>query len=251
MPQYQSSLPDPVAAAERPSRFPRTALWLLLTLAGAGFLLLAGLTSHDRLRLWDTVLLLALRNPADPADPLGPPWLEEAARDVTALGSLSVLTIVTLGALGQLLWARKPDAALLVAVAVLGGTALNTLSKSGFERPRPDLVPHLTRTVTTSFPSGHAMLSAVVFLTLGALLAQAQERRRVGAFFLAYALALTLLVGVSRVYLGVHWPSDVLAGWCLGGAWAAACWLVAEALRRRHARGLAVPADAPVSPVPR
>jgi undecaprenyl-diphosphatase len=109
---------------------------------------------------------------------------------------------------------------------------LSTGLKMGFERPRPDLVPHATQVYTASFPSGHAMLSAVTYLTLGALLSRVQRRRRVKAFFLGLALTLTLLIGLSRVYLGVHWPSDVLAGWCIGAAWASLCWFVALQLQR-------------------
>ena len=136
--------------------------------------------------------------------------------------------------------AGKRGAAFLVVVAVVGGMLLSTGLKLGFERPRPDLVPHGARVYTASFPSGHAMLSAVTYLTLGALLARVQERRRVKAFFIGLAVVLTLLVGVSRVYLGVHWPSDVLAGWCVGAAWAVLvlvrCPAVAGA-RQGRARG--------------
>jgi undecaprenyl-diphosphatase len=110
---------------------------------------------------------------------------------------------------------------------------LSTALKLGFARPRPDLVPHGVRVYTASFPSGHAMLSAVTYLTLGALLARVQPQRRVKAFLLGLAIALTVLIGMSRVYLGVHWPSDVLAGWCGGAAWASLCWFVALQLQRR------------------
>jgi undecaprenyl-diphosphatase len=110
---------------------------------------------------------------------------------------------------------------------------LSTVLKMGFERPRPDLVPHATRVYTASFPSGHAMLSAVTYLTLGALLARVQPNRRLKAYLIGLALCITLLVGASRVYLGVHWPSDVLAGWCGGAAWAALCWFIALQLQRQ------------------
>jgi undecaprenyl-diphosphatase len=141
--------------------------------------------------------------------------------------------MVTVGAVAYLLMARKEATALLVIAAVVGGMMLSTALKLGFERPRPDLVPAGARVYTASFPSGHAMLSAVTYLTLGALLARVERRRRTKAFLLATAVAVVLLVGVSRVYLGVHWPSDVLAGWCVGAAWAALCWFVALQLQRR------------------
>jgi undecaprenyl-diphosphatase len=129
--------------------------------------------------------------------------------------------------------ARKRGAALLVLASVGGGALLSTLLKLSFERPRPDLVPHAVAVYTASFPSGHAMLSAVTYLTLGTLLARIQPRRRLRAYIVAVAVLLTLLVGTSRVYLGVHWPTDVLAGWCLGAAWAMLCWAVALWLQRR------------------
>jgi undecaprenyl-diphosphatase len=122
---------------------------------------------------------------------------------------------------------------LLVIGAVCGGMMLSTALKMGFERPRPDLVPHATRVYTASFPSGHAMLSATAYLTLGALLARVEKLRRIKAFFLGLAVCLTLLIGISRVYLGVHWPSDVLAGWADGAAWASLCWFAALQLQRR------------------
>jgi undecaprenyl-diphosphatase len=182
-------------------------------------------------RTLDRAVLLALRSSQNPADPLGPSWLEEAARDVTALGGNVVLTFVTLATIVYLLMTRKGSAALLVAAAVGGGMLLSTVLKIGFERPRPDLVPHAARVYTASFPSGHAMLSAVTYLTLGALLARFQPSRRLKAFFLAVAVILTLAIGASRVYLGVHWPTDVLAGWCIGAAWAAFCWFLALQLQ--------------------
>ncbi len=181
----------------------------------------------------DSAILLSLRNPQNLADPLGPSWLEEAARDFTGLGGYAVLSMLTAATVIYLLMAGKRGAALLVVVSIVGGTLLSTGLKFGFERPRPDLVPHATRVYTASFPSGHAMLSAITYLTLGALLARVEKRRRVSAFIMSLAIALTLLVGASRVYLGVHWPSDVIAGWSVGAAWAALCWFVALQLQRK------------------
>lgn len=181
----------------------------------------------------DEAVLLALRSPADHADPLGPGWVEEMGRDFTALGGVGVLVLVTLGALGYLLLARRFRAALFTALAVPGGILLSTLMKIGYDRPRPDLVPHEAMVYTASFPSGHAMMSAVTYLTLAALLSRVQPEMRLKAYLLTMALLLTLLVGASRVYLGVHWPTDVLAGWTAGAAWAALCWLAMRWLQRR------------------
>ena len=210
----------------------------LLSLAAVSFFAwafveIAGEVLEGDTTTFDRTLLLALREAENPADPIGPSWLEEAARDVTALGGHVILTIVTLATLAYLLMTRKSHAALLVLAAVGGGMLLSTALKMGFERPRPDLVPHAARVYTASFPSGHAMLSAVTYLTLGALLARVQPSRRLKAFLIGLAVTLTLLVGASRVYLGVHWPSDVLAGWCVGAAWASLCWFVALQLQRK------------------
>jgi undecaprenyl-diphosphatase len=200
-----------------------------------GFIALADEVREGEIRDFDSSILLALRNPADHADPIGPRWLEIAMRDLTSLGSVSVLTFMVAAALGYLLLIRKRGAALLVLVSIGGGTALSSLLKFGFDRPRPDLVAHLVDIHTLSFPSGHAMLSAVTYLTLGALLARVDARRAVKLYILGVAVALTLVIGISRLYLGVHWPSDVLAGWCAGAAWAMLCWLVALVLQRRGA----------------
>ena len=110
--------------------------------------------------------------------------------------------------------------------------ALSQGLKALFGRERPDVALRAVEAMNPSFPSGHAMLSAAVFLTLGVLSAHYVGRKRVKAYVVAAALTATLLVGVTRVYLGVHWPSDVLAGWALGAAWAMACWLAAWAWDR-------------------
>jgi undecaprenyl-diphosphatase len=182
----------------------------------------------------DETLLLTLRTADDSTDPLGPTWVEELARDVTGLGGAGVLTILTLAAAGFLALQRKRWLALYLLAAVASGVIVSTMLKLGFDRPRPDLVPHGQIVYTSSFPSGHSMLSAVVFLTLGTLLASGQRNLRLRAYLIVLAVFLTAVVGVSRVYLGVHWPTDVLAGWTAGAAWALLCWAVAARLRRRH-----------------
>lgn len=185
----------------------------------------------DDVREGDTVafdrsILLFFRNPVDISDPLGPEWLESVMRDFTALGGVAVLVTVTLMVAGFLLLTRKRHAACMVIISVIGGVALSNLLKWGFGRPRPDLVPHATIVYTQSFPSGHAMLSAVVYLTLGVLMARTEAETSVKVYLLSAACMLTLAVGISRVYLGVHWPTDVLAGWAVGASWALMCWLV-------------------------
>jgi undecaprenyl-diphosphatase len=175
---------------------------------------------------FDTMILLAFRDRANISDPLGPPWMEGIMRDFTALGGVAVLTTFTVMVVGFLVLRGKRHAAWMVTFSVIGGILISNLLKWGFARPRPDLVPHATTVYTQSFPSGHAMLSAVVYLTLGALLARTEPDVRIKVYLLAAACALTLIVGASRIYLGVHWPTDVLAGWAMGASWALACWLV-------------------------
>jgi len=182
---------------------------------------------------FDRWVLLALRNPGDPADPIGPAWLEIVYRDITSLGGAAVLTLMTAIVVGFLIVDKKRSAALFVLASVAGGTVLSTILKLAFARPRPDVVPHLVAVSSASFPSGHAMLSAVVYLTLGALLSRVEGPLRLKVYILSVAIVLTLLIGISRIYLGVHWPTDVLAGWCAGAAWATLCWRIALTLQRR------------------
>jgi undecaprenyl-diphosphatase len=181
----------------------------------------------------DEKLLRAMRSASDVSDPIGPRWFEEMARDFTALGSATVLVLVALATATYLLLSQKRHAALFIVVAAGSGQLLSSLFKMGFDRPRPDLVPHGTWVYSASFPSGHAMVSAITYLTLGALLARLHRPPALKAFFLALAIVLTVLVGLSRVYLGVHWPTDVVAGWAAGSVWASLCWLVALAFQRR------------------
>jgi undecaprenyl-diphosphatase len=197
------------------------------------FIEVAEEVAEGETRAFDRWLLLALRNPHDPTDPRGPPWLEEMARDLTALGGTALLSLLSAAVIAHLVLRRKPRAAAFVTASVLGALALSLVLKGVFDRPRPDIVPRLSHVWTSSFPSGHSMLSAAVYLTLGALLARFESNLLLKAHVLAWALLLSALVGLSRVYVGVHWPTDVLAGWAAGAAWASMCWLVARVLQRR------------------
>ncbi|HYE35786.1 phosphatase PAP2 family protein [Methylocaldum sp.] len=223
------------AAGSAVAREFRTLVLMLLAAGGLwGFIELADEVTEGQTHAIDTTILLALRNPADPADPLGPRWLEELFRDFTALGGVGVIVFITLGVAGYLALLRKRGALLLLAIAVSGSLLINTALKLGFDRPRPDLVPHGAYVYTASFPSGHAMLATATYLTLGALLARVLPDRRTKFFVLTMAIVLSLLVGFSRVYLGVHWPSDVAAGWMAGAAWALLWWLLARWLQRER-----------------
>jgi len=180
----------------------------------------------------DLAILMAFRTPGNAADPLGPAWFEEVVRDLTALGSYSFIIIVMAASLGYLLLVRKYALSAVVLIAVLGGIVVSNLLKHGFDRPRPDL-EHAAQVFSPSFPSGHATLSAVTFLTLGGLFTHTSFDWRLKSYFLVVAAFLTIVVGTSRVYLGVHYPSDVLAGWCIGTAWALLCWAGAVWMQSR------------------
>jgi undecaprenyl-diphosphatase len=180
----------------------------------------------------DRAILLALRSPTDLDDPIGPRWFEEMVRDYTAFGAVGVLTFIVLAAIGFMLLQGKYRSTLLIGVAFVGALVLNSLLKFGFDRPRPDLVAPMAYTISPSFPSGHALLAAATYLTIGALLARGQPNRVLKAYLFLLAAVLTFIVGFSRVYLGVHWPSDVLAGWTIGGLWALVCCLMASRLQR-------------------
>ena len=211
---------------------------LIMLFLAAGLVVIFAKITEDllegNLRGFDDAILLALRHPDDPAKPLGPLWLQVAARDVTSLGSPAVLTLITVAALGYLALKRHWRAALFVLISICGGSAVSFAIKDLVQRPRPDFVAAVAQTQTYSFPSGHAFLSAVTFLTLGALLARVQHQGEVKVYLLAVAIAITVLVGISRLYIGVHWPTDVLAGWCAGAAWAILCWLIAERLQAHN-----------------
>lgn len=195
------------------------------------FLEIADEVAEGETRRFDERVLLSLRESGDRDDPVGPGWVEEMARDVTGLGGMTSLTFATLAVAGFFLLQRKWHLAVYVALAVMTGTILSSFLKAGFDRPRPDLVAHGQVVYTASFPSGHSMLSAVTFLTLGAILAGAQKDRAMRIYVLSLAAILTLAVGLSRVYLGVHWPTDVLGGWAAGTGWALLCWAVSRHLR--------------------
>lgn len=210
-------------------------LAMLLVAAGVwGFIALSSEVFEGETQQFDDWAIRALRAPDDPARTIGPRWLEEFGRDMTALGGVGVLMLVSAAVVGYLLLARKFRAMGLVIAATFGAGTLSLLLKLLFDRPRPDIVPHLSYVSTSSFPSGHSMLSSAVYLTLGAILAQLVRRRILKVYFLAVALAVTFLVGVSRVYMGVHYPTDVLAGWMAGLTWAIVCWLVARFLQRKR-----------------
>ncbi len=213
---------------------PTLAAWIVTAAGLCGFLAMAAAAFDLIPHGFDTALLLGLRVAGHPDLAIGPAWLPGAVRDVTALGSTTVLWTAAAAATVFLLIVRQRAKALHLFAAMASGQVLSTLVKLVVHRPRPDIVPHLTVETSLSFPSGHATMSAVAYLTLALLAASALRSRAARLFLFALAVLMIFLIGISRLYLGVHWPSDVMAGWCIGTAWTMLCWLAARRLQRQR-----------------
>lgn len=214
----------------RLSRYEPLLLVMFAALSG-GILLFVYLTGEvleGSTKGFDEAILLALRQPSDLSIPIGPGWLTHAVKDITSLGGTTVLTIMTVLVTIYLLLDRRRAIAIFLLASVLGGWALSAALKLSVARPRPDIVPHLVEVNDLSFPSGHAMVSAVTYLTLAALISGTRRDRSTRIFIVGAGILLTLMIGMSRVYLGVHYPTDVLGGWCAGATWALGCWIIAR-----------------------
>jgi len=206
-------------------------VWIAAAGAAWGFLNIADEVSEGETAAIDRHLLLMLRRPGDPSDPIGPRWVEEFLRDVTALGGFTVLTLLTVVAVLVFAFHRKyRQAAILAGVSILAQIS-SQLLKGFYDRPRPLLVPHGSFVYSQSFPSGHSTLAAATYLTLATLIASLEPQRSTKILVYCVAAVVVLAVGFSRIYLGVHWPSDVLAGWCLGAGWAFVGWLALDRAR--------------------
>jgi undecaprenyl-diphosphatase len=205
----------------------------ILVIAGAllVFFMLAAEVARGGTPQFDKAILLLFRDAQ--GQPLGPAWFQETMRDITSLGSNGVLVLFTFFVAIFLWLDAKRATAFMVIVCVLGGILIVNFLKLVFYRPRPDMVEQGALVFTSSFPSSHAMMAAIVCLSLGHFLAGRQKRVALKIYVYVLALILTALIGVSRIYLGLHWPSDVAAGWAIGTAWASLCCLVMQAIQRR------------------
>jgi undecaprenyl-diphosphatase len=228
-----------IAGAAQGLRWLRTNVDLLmlviLSLIILAALCVAGLAEaveEGATQRWDNWVLQQLHHRNDITVPVGPAWLQAGWRDITALGSSAVLVLVTIAVAGYLLLRKQYRLLLLLILATAGGSILMVFLKDFFNRPRPPFASAEVFTLTSSFPSGHSMMSAVVYLTLGTLLARTSNQYRYKVYFISVAAVLAVLIGFSRVYLGVHYPTDVVAGWGFGLAWALLIWLVAYVLQR-------------------
>lgn len=191
--------------------------------------------------------VLALMRPYadDPGRPWGPWWLKEAAADITSLGGISVLGLFAAIVILFLLSQRKWLSSILLAVGLAGGVGLSEGLKAVFERERPPAAMQAVETINASFPSGHALLSTVFYLSVAVMLTRAFPGRKSKIFVLGVGIVMALLVGLTRIYLGAHWASDVFAGWAVGAAWAMALWLFAYGVARWQRRRQAPLQDEP------
>lgn len=193
---------------------------ILIAILALIFVGLAIIVQNGTTQAFDESVLLSLREPSNLSLPIGPSWLQDPMRDISALGSGAVLTLLSIASVSLLLINRRYRIGLYVAVTIISGQILNGFLKHAFHRLRPEVVPHLSHVSTMSFPSGHSMMSALVYVTLGLLAASTCKNRSLGLFAVCLSTIIVVLVGMSRVYLGVHYPTDVLAGWLAGWCWA-------------------------------
>ncbi len=219
-----------------------------LLVVGLGVSIFADLAEDMREgdgQAFDQWVLSAMRPNADPSDAWGPWWLSTAANDITALGGISVLTLFATIAVIFLFLQRKRLSAILLVLGLLGGVVLSETLKAFFERARPPEAYQAVETINASFPSGHALLSTVFYLSLAVMLARAFPQRRLKGYVIGVGVVIAVLVGLTRIFLGAHWATDVFAGWSVGAAWAMILWLVSYAIERRQRRHHAVLVDQP------
>lgn len=223
-------LPATVSIPAHVWRIDRRKALVFSALCWAAFALMVWLVATDRVAAFDKSGLLFWRTQPTLA-PKGPTWLLESVRDVTSLGGILLRNLIVVGAVAALLFLRMRREAVLLAMTVIGAWIVDGAIKALVGRPRPQIVPHLTEAGGASFPSGHAFNSAVVYIAIALAFATLSARQSVRLTIIGTAIALSLVIAWSRVWLGVHFPSDVTAGWLGGAGWA----FLAAALLQRPA----------------
>ncbi len=211
-------------------------LFGILTLGVFLFILIADEMAEGEIRKLDEALLLSMRVAGDPSTTWGPAWLQETAVEITSIGGYPLIILTFAAVAGFFIVTRRYGAAAYAVLSVGSGALLSQTLKQYYGRPRPDLIDQLDTVHTLSFPSGHALVTTVAYLTLASLVTGFLSDRRARAYVISVAVFVAIIVGVSRVYLGVHWPSDVAAGWALGAAWASFSWLILHFINQYNRR---------------
>lgn len=219
------SLSLPAAALAKPFAPRLLAAVVALGAAVWGFLFLTDAVGEGATAAFDRALILMLRQSVDPNLLRGPAWLHETARDITALGGFTVLALVTIAAFAVMIVYRRRRQAIVFGVTAVAAQLLAEVIKHIVGRPRPVFVAHYDLIASASFPSGHAMMAPAIYFTLAAIVAAGELRPAARVLLMMGSAALVTAIGVSRVYLGVHWPTDVIAGWTLGSAVALIAWI--------------------------
>ncbi len=205
---------------------PRLAVFILIG-ASLLFVLIAAAVSTEVFAQLDNDVLIFLRNAENLAQPRGPAWLEHFTQELTALGGWPLLTMLSVTLTVFFVLRGQWDFAIILPAVALGEMVMVSQMKLAFARLRPDAVPHLVEATSNSFPSGHAASAAAIYLTLGLMLANISTSKSMRLYAFITPVTLAVMIGLSRIYLGVHYPSDVFAGWCVGAAWASLIWIAA------------------------
>lgn len=196
------------------------AAWVALAGAIWAFLAIGSEMREGELTAFDLWVLGAFRRPGQPHAATGPHWLMESMRDITSLGGVTLLVIITVLSVIVLLAHSRKAQALVMAICVPLAQLSSGLFKDLYERSRPSFAIYGDLPTSMSFPSGHSTVAAATYFVLAVIVSSLEAKRSMKILAFAVAALLSLMIGFSRIYLGVHWPSDVIAGWCLGAAWA-------------------------------
>ncbi len=229
-----SQIPPNIPYSHRTAVPPVLVAQLLMAASFALFAAIAVAVLAGETQGLDDKVLIALRDAGDVLRPVGPRWFEEIMRAFTALGTGMSLTAVVLLGIAWFHFRGDRLSMGMLALVGAGGFLINTALKLLFDRPRPSVLPMLSDSDPWSFPSGHAMMTLAIFLALAVLIGDSVRGKWMRSTLVTAAVTISAFVGFSRMYLGVHYPSDVLAGWLAGTAWLSACWLIARRMKERR-----------------